>query len=996
MKPEFCILIDDQTPTMKKLLSTIFILFLTFHAISQKTNTADSLRHVLTTTQNDSIKIATYKRFYPLYITSYPDSVKYYSNKGLRLAQKVKNVTAIADFSVLIAYVDFQQGKYDTALQTLDKALDEVGGNSEFLPSKLKLLNWKSAVYGVQRKTDKSREILNEIISLSDDFPLEQLSAYLLLGNVHFEELDYENALKYYQKVDSICISHEFKDSACNSALGNSGMVFFEIEQYEKSLEYHKKAQHNHITQGDTLMYIGVNDELSEVHLVNDEFEAAEKLLGEAIEYYQKNKYPKRELQSQRILRKVYMEWSNLKSALASLDRALLLSKQIKDTIQIAETYIDYGKVYSKQKNFLEAQKVTESALDLMNKPNQLEYRVSAMETLISIQKENNNFEKAFKLNLELQTLKDELSQLNDKKNISEIEAKYQSEKKEQEILFLTSQSELADAKAKNQRSWFIAGLLILAVAVLALYVLFRNKQQTNFKLRQLESAKSRFFANISHEFRTPLTLISGPVAHQLSKPKLSQEDKVDLGLIQRNADRLLSLVDQLLDLSKIEAGRRDLKLTKRPLDLFIEQIIESFEYQAKQKDIAFRSKINIEQEAWFDRDVIEKIITNLVSNAIKYSPKKGEISFSAILASNEKNVEIRVTNPNTDIPEKELPALFDRFYQNKTHNEGFGIGLSLVKELTNLSKGSVNAHKPSSETISFVVSIPIVASAFEKQDFSQPEDLQYDENIVLAPEMELLEEEENSLNGSLPLLLVVDDNEEIRLFIKSLLKRQYRILEAENGAEGVLKALEVIPDLVISDVMMPVKDGIYLSDHLKKDERTSHIPIILLTAKSGEDHELTGLRSGADVYMTKPFKEEKLRVVIEKLIASRTTIQEKFSQQVILKPKEIKLTPVDVKLLERIQYILDDQLTDPNFGAQSFSEEIGLSRMHLHRKLKALTGLSTSEFIRTQRLKLAAKLLRDGAANISEIGYTVGFNQPAYFSTAFKQHFGCSPSEFQ
>ena len=980
---------------MKKLLSTIFILFLTLHAISQKTNKADSLRHVLATSKNDSIKIATYKQFYPLYITSYPDSVKYYSNKGLGLAQKVNNIPAIADFSVLVAYVDFQQGKYTPALQTLDTALEKVGGNSEFLPSKLKLLNWKSAVYGVQRKTDKSREILNEIIALSDDYPLEQLSAYLLLGNVHFEELDYENALKYYQKVDSICISNNFKDSACNSALGNAGMVFFEIEQYEKSLEYHKKAQQNHLSQGDTLMYIGVNDELSEVHLVNDEFEAAEKLLGDAIEYYQKNKYPKRELQSQRILRKVYMEWSNLQLALVSLDRALLLSKQIKDTIQIAETYIDYGKVYSQQKDYAEAQKATESALDLMNKPNQLEYRISAMETLVSIQKESNNFEKAFKLNLELQTLKDELSQLNDKKNISEIEAKYQTEKKEQEILLLTSQSELAKAKAKNQRSWFLAGILVLALAVVALYILFRNKQRTNDKLRQLESAKSRFFANISHEFRTPLTLISGPVAHQLSKSKLSQEDKVDLGLIQRNASRLLNLVDQLLDLSKIEAGRRELKLTKRPLDLYIKQIIESFDYQAKQKGVSFSSTVTIGKEVWFDRDVVEKIVTNLVSNAIKYSPKDGAITFSTTLRPNGKEVEIRITNPNTEITEKELHTLFDRFYQNKSHNEGFGIGLSLVKELALLAKGTVKVHKPTSATIQFVVTLPIAASAYEKKDFARSEDIPNDDTTVVFPIMQDLEKEEKELDESLPLLLVVDDNKEIRLFIKSLLKGQYRILEADNGAEGVQKALEVIPDLVISDVMMPIKDGIYLSDQLKKDERTSHIPIILLTAKSGEDNELTGLKTGADVYMTKPFKEEKLRVVIQKLIASRAIIQEKFSQQVILKPKEIKLTPVDVKLLERIQQILDEQLTDPDFGAQTFSDEIGLSRMHLHRKLKALTGLSTSEFIRTQRLKLAAKLLKEGDANISEIGYTVGFNQPAYFSTAFKQHFGCSPSEF-
>ncbi|MEX0291040.1 MAG: helix-turn-helix domain-containing protein, partial [Flavobacteriaceae bacterium] len=220
-------------------------------------------------------------------------------------------------------------------------------------------------------------------------------------------------------------------------------------------------------------------------------------------------------------------------------------------------------------------------------------------------------------------------------------------------------------------------------------------------------------------------------------------------------------------------------------------------------------------------------------------------------------------------------------------------------------------------------------------------------------------------------------------------------IIEAENGEEGINKALDAIPDIIISDIMMPVKDGIHLSYVLKNDERTSHIPIILLTAKSGEENELTGLKAGADSYMVKPFREEKLRVVMERLLATRESIREKLNKQVIFKPQEIELTSADSQLLTRIKQILDINLTDPQFNTNLFCEQVGLSRMHLHRKLKALTGLSTSEFLRTHRLKTAAKLLENGEANISEVGYAVGFNQPAYFSTAFKQHFGCSPSEF-
>tara|TARA_R110002049_G_C9120355_1_gene558315 strand:- start:305 stop:1882 length:1578 start_codon:yes stop_codon:yes gene_type:complete len=524
---------------------------------------------------------------------------------------------------------------------------------------------------------------------------------------------------------------------------------------------------------------------------------------------------------------------------------------------------------------------------------------------------------------------------------------------------------------------------------------LFRNKQKTNDKLRQLEAAKSKFFANISHEFRTPLTLISGPVAHQLSKKGLSSEDKIDLNLIDRNANRLLNLVDQLLDLSKIEAGRRKLKLSKGNLDLFLKHLVEPFSYQSDRKGLTFKSAINLPDEAWFDRDLIEKIISNLLSNALKYSDQNGNIDFRAEVLNGE--VCISVTNENSNLTENELPTLFDRFYQNESVNEGFGIGLSLVKELSHLSHGKVEADKPSTGTVRFRVTLPISKNVFAKEEFILTS------NLLKKPEtelnIELIQQPEDvvqTIDESLPLLLIVDDNEEIRLFIISLLKNDYRILQAENGKEGVDVAFETIPDLIISDIMMPVEDGIYLSKSLKADERTSHIPIVLLTAKSAEEDELAGLKTGADAYMIKPFKEEKLRVVIEKLIASRANIQDKFSQQVFLKPHEIELTPIDTQLLNRIQNILDDQLTNPDFGAKIFSNQVGLSRMHLHRKLKALTGLSTTEFIRAQRLKLAAKLLKDGGVNISEIGYTVGFSQPAYFSTCFKQYFGCPPSDYK
>ena len=577
---------------------------------------------------------------------------------------------------------------------------------------------------------------------------------------------------------------------------------------------------------------------------------------------------------------------------------------------------------------------------------------------------------------------------------VEELNKKYQTDKQQQEIELLTSQTELAEQKSKNQRNLFMGGMSIMGLALITLFFLFKNKQKTNHRLRELEAAKSKFFANISHEFRTPLTLISGPVAHQLSKGDLTADDKTDLGLIQRNADRLLNLVNQLLDLSKIEAGQRKLMVSNGNLELFLTYLVEPFQYQAKQKGMSLKSSITVPGETWFDKDIVEKVVANLLSNAIKYSKPGGHISFNA--KREVKKLTIEVTNENSDISKKELPKLFDRFYQNTTLNQGVGIGLSLIKELVHLSGGRVEAIKPNAETILFKVVLPISKSDFAKDalmDTDGPSEdyAKFREDKILGED----QEGEEYADSDLPVLLAVDDNAEICLFIKNLFKKEYQIIEAKNGEEGINKALDTIPDMIISDIMMPVKDGIHLSHVLKNDERTSHIPIILLTAKSGEENELTGLKAGADSYMVKPFREEKLRVVMERLLATRESIREKLNKQVILKPQEIELTSADAQLLTRIKMVLDDNLTDPQFNTKSFCEQVGLSRMHLHRKLKALTGLSTSEFLRTHRLKTAAKLLDNGEANISEVGYAVGFNQPAYFSTAFKQHFGCSPSEF-
>ncbi|MFD1615310.1 response regulator [Gelatiniphilus marinus] len=982
---------------MKNRLYLFLSLLVPYFAFSQETSQIDSLKRLLNDEKDVAKTVSISKALFESYLYTSLDSADRYRKKIGQISKQYSYTKGNYFYNSQSGRYYFAKGNLDSALLHIETAANiaETLGNKAFMADNYKKI---SIIYDIWRKDSLSLKFINKALANAKDTDDWRLlsSIYVALGNRSFQFTQYPEALSYYLKTDSIYTTHNSLDKSLAAAYSNIGFIYTELKDslairyLKKSINiYHKLGHREGVHFGK--MALGVH------YAIQGNCKTAIQYLIKAKDFYEAYK-------DASMLAEIYMRLGNcyLKENIEEAEKYLLKSNSFaqssKKITLLASNNTALGNLYNAKEEYTKAiahyKKTIQITSGLENDKAEGLNALAAHKGLIKAYTALNDFESAVKTYEKKVVIEDSIKRYQNRLVVEELEKKYQTEKKEQEIQLLTSQAELKKQKSENEKTLFIVGILILGIALIALYILFRNKQKTNGKLRQLESAKSRFFANISHEFRTPLTLISGPVAHQLSKKGLTPEDKTDLNLIDRNANRLLNLVNQLLDLSKIEAGRRKLKISKGNLNLFLEHLVEPFSYQSTRKGLTFNSAINVAEEAWFDRDLIEKIVSNLLSNALKYSEQNGHIDFRAEMVN--AKVCISVTNENSSLTEKELPTLFDRFYQNNSVNEGFGIGLSLVKELSLLSHGKVKADKPSSGTVRFRVTLPISKDVFAKEDFILTTNLLEKTETELNTEL-ILEPEDiaHTTGESLPLLLIVDDNEEIRLFIKSLLKNDYRILQAKNGKEGIDKALETIPDLIISDIMMPVKDGIYLSNTLKADERTSHIPIVLLTAKSAEEDELLGLKTGADAYMIKPFKEEKLRVIIEKLIASRATIQDKFSQQVFLKPQDMELTPIDSKLLNRIQSLLDDQLTDPNFGAQVFSDQIGLSRMHLHRKLKALTGFSTTEFIRIQRLKLAAKLLKDGGVNISEIAYTVGFNQPAYFSTCFKQYFGCSPSDY-
>jgi signal transduction histidine kinase/ligand-binding sensor domain-containing protein/DNA-binding response OmpR family regulator len=553
----------------------------------------------------------------------------------------------------------------------------------------------------------------------------------------------------------------------------------------------------------------------------------------------------------------------------------------------------------------------------------------------------------------------------------------------------------------------FLVGLIY----ILRRYELNRQRLKHNWELKQMEAEKykeidrmkSRFFANISHEFRTPLTLIVGP-AKDISEKTKDVDIKRRAGIIKRNASRLYGLVNQLLDLSKLEAGELKLKASIGNIVSFVKGITLSFESIAERKDITLKVNTTKEEiETYFDKDKMAKILTNILSNAFKFTAERGEV----IVAINEmdmKSVAIKVRDTGIGISREEIPKLFDRFYQvdssQTREHEGTGIGLAHTKELVELHHGTISVDSKKGEWTEFTIELPLGRDHLRSDEIVElieqmEEETIVDEKEYLSPTTGIQAEISDDIVDDKTMILVVEDNADVREYIKDSLGEEHRIEEAVNGEQGKRKAEEIIPDLIISDIMMPKMDGNELTRLLKNNEKTSHIPVILLTAKSEQESKIEGLVTGADDYLTKPFDTRELLVRIKNLIDQRRKLQEKFRREIIVNPGDITVTSIDEQLLQRAIDTVENNISDPAFDTTTMAKEVGVSRKLLHTKLKALTGQSTGEFIRTLRLKRAAQLLQKGYGNVTQVAYDVGFQNLSYFAKAFRRQFGQSPSQY-
>ncbi|WP_396152838.1 response regulator [Flavobacterium sp.] len=959
---------------MKKI---VFLLFLfPFLSFSQVEKTIDSLQKIAKSAKNiDDIGNA-YAELALIYMDNDVEKTQTTIDK-LKALNVNNSCYKCEGYGWLYeGMLSVRSGDHKTALEKFKKTAIIAKKNDDQYLYIQGVANEAQTLMDLNKNKESEKLLLNfveESKKFPDEFGME--SIYFLLGFVNQDNGFYNSALDYFIKTDKLIRDDDPSGLDFKIAvLGQIADVYKELNIQDKANEVLNKA----------LKIAKINDTplfLNDVYLSKGIIELyfnnpnnAIIHLKKSYDYFKSINFKLKVANSALGLGECYIKLNDQAKSTAFLQESEQLFKEFEDEtnllktdLLLAENYIHANKIdlattlLNKIAPTLEKNKITKNYITYLN-------------IKIKLNSKTQNFNKALKLIEKRDSIQNVINQKTNRTNFQDIETKYQTEKKEQEIKLLSAENELA----KRQKYIYITLIGLLVLLGLSIFYLYRNKIKTANKISELNEMKSRFFANISHEFRTPLTLIKSPV-QQLQATATDEKQRSQLNLVDKNADRMLELVDQLLELSKLDSGAFKLILKEGNLSDFLKSVAEPFVFQAKENKLLFHTNIQTSDENhFFDKDVIQKIVSNLLSNALKYTPENHTIDFSTEIKN--ENLHLSVTNAGVQLKNDDLPKLFQRFYQKTETQNGVGIGLALVKELVDLYQGTITTTLEN-DKLTFLLSLPLTISK--------------DKNILIAAEQIQLTNNEREVNEELPILLLVDDNAQIRTVLNDLLSNEYKIIEAADGEAAFKLAQQEIPDCIISDVMMPKLDGFAFTKAIKSNELTSFVPVILLTAKTSEEAHLEALKSTADAFLTKPFNHNIVKATVQQLISERKKLQQRYSQELILKPVDIVINSVDEKFLKKLQTILDTQLANADFTAEEFATQIGISRMQLHRKLKSLLGVSATEFIRNERLKNAAELLKKGNGNISEIAYSVGFNEISYFSKCFKDYFGCSPTEY-
>lgn len=948
---------------MKFLLPLSFLLFLYVPLFAQNSSRADSLNQLLEQASTETERIdRLYDLGYELLNTN--------RNRATEIASEMQERLNALDYPegklktlTLRGSLEVNNGENQEAIALAQEALElAIKQEAPIFQQRNHII--LAAAYFRMGDSKTSLDHAFKALNISED--QKDLSgaaiAYYTIGNNYWQILDHTKAKQYYLKAKEI-----FEEIGEKKYLGNIYNNLVNVEDdLDLQKEYAQKALAIFEETGHQHGMAFVNSTIGSIYHDDPESPDPQKALEHylvAAEIWEEIQYEVGLISIYGNIGSAYIDLGQTQEALPYLEKALKIALEEGGESEISDIYYYYFQAYGAAKDFDKAKMAIDSHRVYLERTYDAE-RASA---------------------------------------VADAEAKYQNEKTALEL-----------EQQKNRQKNIIIIAIVALLLIAGLFQFLRYRQQLKHKeaelalqierseaekLRELDRLKSNFFANISHEFRTPLTLILSPLKQMIQGSFQGDRQKY-YRIMQRNGRRLLDLINQLLDLSKLEGGRMQLQTTERDLGAFVRAIAYSFESLAERRQVALQVKTpENPMSAWFDPDKLEKILSNLLSNAFKFTSEGGQVSVH--LQEKDKGwAQISVQDTGIGVSAEHLPHIFDRFYsQGQAESElgSTGIGLALTKELIELHRGKIELSSKEREGTTFTLHFPIQKNAYSEKE-KILEETTSSEQLYPTPDAALSPNEAKTisplaLSDKKPIVLLVEDNPDVRVYVKDQLLEEFQVLEAEHGKKGLTTALEKIPDLIITDLMMPEMDGVALCQKLKTDERTSHIPVIMLTAKAEREDKLEGLQTGADDYLIKPFDAEELLVRMNNLITQRRRLRERFQNETVFKPKEVAVTSVDEAFLKRVLETIEKEMEEETFSVVELSQAVGMSRSQLHRKLKALTDKSPNQIIREMRLQRAKELLTKGAGNASEVAFMVGFNSLAYFSRCFKDQFGVSPS---
>jgi signal transduction histidine kinase/DNA-binding response OmpR family regulator len=953
---------------------------------------SDSLRQKLLNAPQDTSKVNLLLHFFDtdLFYDN-PEAVIDYTHEALTLSEKLGFRKGEIRAHNNLGYTYRIRSEYDSSLAHYKKAIakaEDIAFYKGLTDAYMGMGNtynqlgqWEKAIPNFKRVMDFAEERGDS---------LQMAHANNNIGNTYLNQSKLEQALTYYQ--EAVALGDE---PVREVALINIAVVHTTLGNLELARNYFEQGLEAALLLDNKGHIPFIYKNLGVVEKKSGNFEKAKQYYQNALEAYtsMSDDYSISEVLYN--MGNLHFEAKEYRKAIEFYQRSLNIQVTIEHLMGACYSRLAIAMSYKNLKETAKALEVLEEVNTCSDNLQLLPTKSDVALTKSEIYRETGDYEKALEAYTLYKTLSDSLAGIRNAEKISELETQYQTAQKEQEIDLLNTENEVAYLqlqKQRNLRNYLIITALFLIILIAVVYSRYKLKVRANSKLKDLDKVKTNFFTNISHEFRTPLTLI----INQLSKIIGDTDDSShteELKLIERNAHRLLELTNQLLDLSKLEAGKMSLRVSPNNLSEFLGVTSATFSSMAQAKNITFTQDFQkLPKQAYFDQDKLQKIVDNLLSNALKFTPKGGDVNLQARVADDRLTIAVHDTGPG--LSQEEQQMIFERFQQaeNNATPSGTGVGLTLTRELVQLHHGTIAVKSSKGNGAVFTVSIPINKEAYKSSELSEhvPQKPGTAQTTDVA-----MENVAPQIENDKPIALVVEDNDELRGYLCSLLDGAYAVIGCEDGRLGFHKALEVIPDIVISDWMMPHMNGEELCRNIKKDERTSHIPVVLLTAKADMPSKLDGLKIGADAYMTKPFNNEEFLIRIENLIQQRRQMRAKYAQIITIEPSKVEIADPDKVFIEKAITVVNNHLDDAQFTVQQFQEEMAMSRMQLHRKLKALTNHSASEFVRHLRLQRAADMLSANGITVAEAAYGSGFNSLSYFSQCFKEKFGVTPSTY-